>query len=259
MSRGTPAVLLDDVWLSRRDGLVLEGVSLALDEGRFAALIGPNGAGKTTCLRLLLGLLKPTRGVVEVFGRPPGKQDRPVGYVPQRVRIPEGFPLTVLEMVLMGRYGRIGLGRRPRREDRLAAEAALDQVGLSDVAGRRYQHLSGGQQQRALIARALAGDPLLLLLDEPTAGLDAAARARFYTLVCELQHARGLTLLVASHDLEDVAIHADVLFLLDRSLRAAGSPAEVLESPELDRAFAFPVPHSHGNQGGHAPDTEDGA
>lgn len=234
---------------------MLESVSFELEQGRFAALIGPNGAGKTTCLRLLLGLLKPSRGSVEVFGRPAGRLDRPLGYVPQRVRIPQGFPLTVREMVLMGRYGLIGIGRRAGPDDYRAVDDALDKVGLSDMAGRRYQDLSGGQQQRALIARALVGEPLLLLLDEPTASLDAAARARFYTLVCDLQHERGLTLLVASHDLEDVALHADVLFLLDRTLRASGTPTEVLKSPELARAFAFPPPHTHGSQapGGDRP------
>ncbi len=247
MNTTSPAIRLDDVWLSRRGGLVLESVSFELEEGRFAALIGPNGAGKTTCLRLLLGLIKPSRGSVEVFGRPPGRLDRPLGYVPQRVRIPHGFPLTVREMVLMGRYGLIGIGRRAGSDDYRAVDAALDKVGLSDMAGRRYQDLSGGQQQRALIARALVGEPLLLLLDEPTASLDAAARARFYTLVCDLQHERGLTLLVASHDLEDVALHADVLFLLDGTLRASGPPTEVLDSPELARAFAFPPPHTHGS------------
>ena len=246
MTPPSPAIRLENVWLTRAETLVLEAVSFELEQGRFAALIGPNGAGKTTCLRLLLGLLRPTRGSVEVFGQRPGKQDRPLGYVPQRVRIPRGFPLTVREMVLMGRYGRIGVGRRAGAEDHKAVDAALDQVGLSDMVERRYQHLSGGQQQRALIARALVGDPLLLLLDEPTASLDAAARARFYTLVCDLQHERGLTLLVASHDLEDVALHADVLFLLDHTLRASGSPTEVLGSPELARAFAFPAPHEHG-------------
>ena len=163
--------------------------------------------------------------------------------------------MTVREMVLMGRYGLIGIGRRAGPDDYRAVDDALDKVGLSDMAGRRYQDLSGGQQQRALIARALVGEPLLLLLDEPTASLDAAARARFYTLVCDLQHERGLTLLVASHDLEDVALHADVLFLLDGTLRASGPPTEVLDSPELARAFAFPPRHTHGNEapGGDQP------
>jgi ABC-type Mn2+/Zn2+ transport system ATPase subunit len=118
-------------------------------------------------------------------------------------------------------------------------------VGMSDLAGRRFSDLSGGQQQRALIARALAGEPHLLLLDEPTAGLDPAARARFYALVCDLQHGQGLTVLCASHDLEVVAEHVDRLVLLDRAVRADGPPREVLTSPALGRAYAFPDPHDH--------------
>jgi len=240
------AVELDGVDFSYDGAPVLEAVSLRVPAGHFTALIGPNGAGKSTCLRLMLGLLRPDAGTVRVFGRPPGDSGEPVGYVPQRVRIPAGFPLTTLDVVLMGRYGRLGLVRRPGAEDRARAREALGQVDLEHAADRPFRDLSGGQQQRGLIARALAGEPRLLLLDEPTAGLDPAARARFYTLVCDLQRARGLTLLCASHDVDLVAEHADALILLDRKIRAAGAPARVLESSALARSYAFPDPHAHG-------------
>ncbi|HVQ24967.1 MAG TPA: metal ABC transporter ATP-binding protein, partial [Planctomycetota bacterium] len=233
-------------WFSYdHDAPALEGASFAVAPGSFAALIGPNGAGKSTLLRLLLGLLRPARGTLEIFGAPPGGRAAPIGYVPQRVKLPAGFPLTVAEVALMGRYGRLGLLRRPAAADRALALHALEQVGLADQARRRFSDLSGGQQQRALIARALAGEPNLLLLDEPTAGLDPAARARFYALVCDLQHGQGLTVLCASHDLEIVSEHVDRLILLDRAVRADGSPGDVLASAALTRAYAFPVGHEH--------------
>jgi ABC-type Mn2+/Zn2+ transport system ATPase subunit len=245
-------VLCRDVWFSYdQHPPALEGATFAVTPGSFTALIGPNGAGKSTLLRILLGLLKPDRGAVEIFGAPAGGHGggavgaRPIGYVPQRVKLPAGFPLTVAEVILMGRYGRLGLFRRPGSADRARAAEALAQVGMTELAQRRFSDLSGGQQQRALIARALAGEPHLLLLDEPTAGLDPAARARFYALVCDLQHGQGLTVLCASHDLEVVSGHVDRLVLLDRAVRADGPPREVLASAALGRAYAFPVDHEH--------------
>lgn len=239
-------MIVRDVWFAYDRAPALEGATFRVAPGSFTALIGPNGAGKSTLLRILLGLLRPDRGEVRIFGAPAGDRSRPIGYVPQRVKLPAGFPLTVIEVVLMGRYGRLGPLRRPGAADRAIAAAALAQVGVSELARRRFSDLSGGQQQRALIARALAGEPRLLLLDEPTAGLDPAARARFYALVCDLQHGHGLTVLSASHDLEVVSEHVDRLVLLDRSVRADGPPAEVLASAALGRAYAFPAPHAHG-------------
>lgn len=252
-----PAVLLDGVSASYEGHPALENVSFRVSEGRFAALIGPNGAGKSTCLRLLLGLVQPTRGRVEVFGHRPLTGDRDgVGYVPQSVTIPRGLPISALDIVLMGRTAAIGPGRRPSRSDRELARTALDQVGLTDVAARRFQDLSGGQQQRVLIARALCSQPRLLLMDEPTAGLDSAARARFYALVCDLQHARGLTLLCATHDLDIVGEHADSIILLDRTVRAQGAPEEVMAGRRLEEAYHFPAHHHHSSE---RPRTEDGS
>jgi ABC-type Mn2+/Zn2+ transport system ATPase subunit len=238
-------VELDGVSFSYNGAPALVDVSLDVPRGSFTALIGPNGAGKSTVLRLLLGLLRPQRGEVRVLGERPGKSGLSIGYVPQRIRLPSGFPLSVHEVVLMGRYGRIGLGRRPGREDHAKADVALERAGLAHLGKRRFGDLSGGQQQRVLIARSLAGEPRLLLLDEPTAGLDPAAQARFYTLVCDLQKGSDLTLLCASHDLGVVSAHADRVILLDRSVRALGSPAQVLGSQAIDRTYGFPPPHDH--------------
>lgn len=227
------------------DRAALSDVSFTVPRGAFAALIGPNGAGKSTLLRVLLGLQRPSAGTVEVFGQAPGRGREIIGYVPQRVVIPRGFPISVFDVVLMGRYGPLGPGRRPRAEDRARAREALEQVQMADAAGRRFQDLSGGQQQRVLIARALACSPRLLLLDEPTAGLDSGARARFYALVCDLQHARGLTLLCATHDLDVVGDHADALILLDGTVQIQGAPDQVLSSRAVHRAYPLPEGHVH--------------
>jgi len=248
----TAAVAFADVWFSYDGTNTLEGVSFDTRPGRFAALIGPNGAGKTTALRLLLGSMRPTRGRVRLFGAPPGNQDEVIGYIPQRITVPRGFPLTVREVVLMGRYGRIGLGRRPRPRDHEVALQALERVGLRHLGNSPFGTLSGGQQQRVLIARALAGEPHLLLLDEPTAGLDPAARSDFYNLCCTLQRESPLTLLAASHDIEAVAHHADLVILINHTVLAAGSPHDVLHSPVLQDAYRFPERHHephHAHQG----------
>jgi ABC-type Mn2+/Zn2+ transport system ATPase subunit len=239
----TAAVSFEDVWFSYNGANTLEGASFEIQRGRFAALIGPNGAGKTTALRLLLGIMPPARGHVRLFGARPGQQREVVGYIPQRVTAPRGFPLSVHEVVLMGRYGRIGLGRRPRGEDHEAARQALARVGLGHLGTSMFGALSGGQQQRILIARALAGDPHLLLLDEPTAGLDPAARADFYNLCCTLQREARLTLLVASHDIDAVAQHADYVVLVNHTVLITGSPHDVLHSPLLQDAYRFPERH----------------
>jgi ABC-type Mn2+/Zn2+ transport system ATPase subunit len=249
------AVSFEGVWFSYGGQSTLEGVTFNVGQGRFAALIGPNGAGKTTALRLLLGIMRPARGRVRLFGALPGRQAETVGYIPQRVSVPRGFPLTVDEVVMMGRYARIGLGRRPRPPDRDAARGALERVGLGHLGTSPFGALSGGQQQRVLIARALAGDPHLLLLDEPTAGLDPAARSDFYNLCCTLQRERTLTLLAASHDIEAVAHHADLVILINHVVLAVGAPHDVLHSPLLQEAYRFPERHHepHDAHSGAAP------
>ncbi len=242
---GAQAIEVEDLWYAYGARRALEGVSLTVPAGSFAAMIGPNGAGKSTFLRLLLGILKPDRGRIAILGRPPGRQRQPIGYVPQGIHLPRGFPISVEDLVVMGRYGNLGLVRRPSRKDRARAADALESVGMAAMRNRLFEDLSGGQQQRVLIARALVGDPCLLILDEPTAGLDPAARARFYSQVCDLQRARGLTLFCASHDVNDVAQHAQSLIVLDRSVRAAGPPNEVLRGPAVADVYHFPPPHVH--------------
>jgi ABC-type Mn2+/Zn2+ transport system ATPase subunit len=239
------AIVFDDVSFAYGRRRVLEAVEFIIPEGTFTALIGPNGAGKTTMLRLILGLRRPASGSIRVLGEAPGAPGNRIGYVPQTTGVPDRFPLSVLEVVLMGRYPGVGFGRRPGPADTAASRKALERVNLGDAASRRFGELSGGQQRRALIARALVSEPRLLLLDEPTAGLDPAAQARFYDLCCTLQRTEGITLLAASHDVEVVARHADTVLLVDGTVRAMGTPAEVLSSAQLDDVYDFPHGHQH--------------
>lgn len=175
---------------------VLEDASFHIHVGEFASLVGPNGAGKTTILRLLLGLLKPSSGTVRVFGKAPGAERDAVGYVPQAMAFDPAFPVAVAEVALMGRLR--GSTGTYQAEDRAAVERALEAAGVADLRDRPYPALSGGQRRRVLIARALAAEPRLLVLDEPTAGVDAASEERLYATLAALKG--RTTVLIVTHD-----------------------------------------------------------
>lgn len=211
-----------------RDGrLVLEDVSFTVRTGQFVGVVGPNGAGKTTLLRALLGLLPVARGRIEVLGRPPGAARGEIGYVPQRHVIAPGFPATVRDVVSMGRRGRLRAG------DRAAVERALARVDLADRADRPVGRLSGGEQRRVLLAQALCASSRLLVLDEPTIGLDLPAEQAFYALL------RGLdtTVLAVSHDLLALASVADELICINRTMHVHGNPDDVVHSHALREAY----------------------
>lgn len=192
------AVQLQNVSFSYGDRPVLEDVSLTIAQGEFLGVVGPNGGGKTTLLKIMLGLLRPARGKVRIFGQSPGTARRRVGYVPQLLHFAPEFPATVMDVVLMGRLAD-GMAPGPFREpDRLAARQALEQVDMAGMAGRHLEALSGGEKQRALIARALVCRPEMLLLDEPTVSLDALAERRLYELLSELNDT--LTIVLVTHD-----------------------------------------------------------
>ena len=214
----------------------LEGVSFTIEHGCLAGLVGPNGSGKSTLLKVVLGLLRPWQGQVFIYGHPGRPEPGRVGYTPQSELVDWAFPVTVAEVVLMGRYGRLGLIRRPTRHDREVAMAALERVHLADRAQRSIGQLSGGEQRRALIARALAQEADLLLLDEPLAGLDAAAQHDLLRLFEELRR-EGKTLFVATHDLSCVAADFDHAVLLNRRVVAFGRPAQVFTEENLSIAF----------------------
>jgi len=177
---------------------VFDGVDLAIQDREFVSVVGPNGGGKTTLLKLLLGLLRPDAGEVRVFGVPAPDARRRVGYMPQYAHYDPKFPVTVRDVVLMGRVERHAVGFYSR-QDRRAADEALAQVGLADLAERLFEALSGGQRQRVLLARALATEPDLLLLDEPTANVDAAVESKLFEILKELN--TRMTILIVSHDL----------------------------------------------------------
>jgi zinc/manganese transport system ATP-binding protein len=193
-----PLIKLQDISLGYDGRAVLERVSFAIERGEFLALLGPNGAGKTTLLRGVLGLIPVLAGRIEYgFDR----SISPPGYVPQGERLNPIFPLTALEVVLMGTYARLAPLHPVGRRQRQIAGICLEQVGLADLARRPFWELSGGQKQRVLIARALAVEPALLLLDEPTAGVDPDAAAAIMELIAQLNHDRGLTVVLVSHQL----------------------------------------------------------
>lgn len=238
------------------EGLVaIEDVSFTVHRGEYVAILGPNGAGKSTLIKAILGLLRPTQGRVHVFGKPPWelsfRERRRIGYVSQVEELDLGFPITVYDVVLMGRYAHLGLFRRPRAQDHEAAHRALELVGIEDLADRKIGQLSGGQRQRTLIARALAGEPELLVLDEPTTSLDVQMAEGLYRLVTELRRRLGLTVIVVSHDVGVVAEQVDTIACLAGRLVAHGRPGEALTEAALEcmygrEAVLFghgPVPH----------------
>lgn len=193
------AITVKDLWFSYDGSLVLENVNLSVPVGDFACVVGPNGGGKTTLLKLMLGLLNPARGDVSLFGRPPREARPRVGYMPQHSLLDPQFPATVLDVALMGRLGHGRAFGRYSRKDKESAINALEQVGLADLRRKSFAHISGGQRQRLFIARALACEPDILLLDEPTANLDMAMESDLYELLRKLNE--RLTIVMVSHDL----------------------------------------------------------
>jgi zinc transport system ATP-binding protein len=211
--------------------VVIEDVDLAVGRGEFVALVGPNGSGKTTLLRLLLGALSPIRGEVRLFGVSPGDvADRwRIGYVPQRPSLAPDVPATVREIVTAGRLARRGWLRRLSSVDAAAVDHALESVDLTDLADQPLATLSGGQQQRAFIARAFAGEPDLLVLDEPIAGVDAESQRRFRDSLLHLIEEHGAGVLLVSHELSAVANVIDRVIVLKQRVLFDGSPSRLIE------------------------------
>lgn len=218
---------------------VLDGVSLSVATGEFVCLCGPNGGGKTSFLKAVLGLLPLAGGTLRVLGEPPESARRAVGYLPQRKGFAPDFPATVVELLVAARTG--GWPFRVRSEEREAARAALGRVGGEKLLDRPLQGLSGGETQRAFLARALVSEPRLLLLDEPTAGVDAAGRSEFLEVLSEIAGREDLTAVLVTHNLGAVRRLADRVAYLDGRLRRFGPPAEVLTGgADEQRAFAGP-------------------
>ena len=220
--------------------VVLRNIQFGLDAGEFVGLVGPNGAGKTTLLRGLLGLIKPKSGERRI--NPPETGAGVVfGYVPQEKAVDPFFPLSVLDVVLMGRYRLLGPGRRPAAPDKEAALACLDHVQLLQLAGASFQELSGGQKQRVLLARALATEPHVLILDEPTSAMDLAAEKGLMAVIQERHEAQGLTVVLAAHDLNLVGRFASQIGIVAGGRVLSGPPQELLEARQLREVYGVDV------------------
>jgi zinc transport system ATP-binding protein len=250
---GEPSALVfRDIWVKRGGKYVLREIGFAVPSGSVFGLIGPNGGGKTTLLKVALNLLPPARGEVLVFGKPWHEHPAPgpsIGYTPQHHHHLPQFPVSVRQVVQMGRYGKVGLCRPLRQRDKNLVEHCLELVGMLPFAKRPIDELSGGQKQRVFIARALAADPQLLILDEPTAGVDTAARDQFYELIRDLQQRLALTVILATHDIGMVLKYCDLVACLNETLTVheTGNRAALLRRLQTiyDNSHVLFV-HEHG-------------
>jgi manganese/zinc/iron transport system ATP- binding protein len=215
---------------------VLWDIYFEIPRGMLVGIIGPNGAGKSTLLKALLGMAKPLSGKMECFGNPLKKSKKRIAYVPQRSSVDWDFPITAFELVLMGRYGKLGLFARPKKADREAAKKALELVGMHAYADRQISQLSGGQQQRLFLARALLQDADLYLMDEPFAAVDMATEKAIIALMDEWRK-MGKTLLVVHHDLNTVDAYFDWVLMLNTCLIACGPVSEVFHADSILRTF----------------------
>lgn len=236
---GSALVRFDDVGLGYGGTTVIEKLSFAVARGDFLGIVGPNGAGKSTILKAMLGILRPARGGVVYEAEV--HRDLRFGYVPQRHTLDHIYPLTVRAIVRMARYARAGLVRRPGADDDLAVTHALEAIDIVDLAERRFAELSGGQRQRALIARALATGANFLVLDEPTDGMDLPSQEAILTLAARLHREEGLTVILVSHLLNEVAAFADRLAMLESGRFLHGPTSEVLTAGRLSDLYGVPV------------------
>ncbi len=231
-----PPLELHDLTVAYHKKPVLYGIDAVVPPGKLVGVIGPNGAGKSTLIKAVMGLLPHAAGWVKVFGKPYRDNCRRVGYVPQRESVDWDFPVNVMDVVLMGRFGRLRLAQRPGRRDREIARDCLDKMKMLPFADRQIGNLSGGQQQRVFLARALAQESDLYLMDEPFAGVDAATEAAIVEILREL-NARGKTLLVVHHDLATAREYFDMLLLLNMRLVAFGDTRDVFTRGILQATY----------------------
>lgn len=230
-------VKLDNVWVDYHGLVVLEGINLSISQHDFLGIIGPNGGGKTTLLRVILGLVNPVRGRVTVFGQTAEKVRKFIGYVPQHSQFDFNFPISAWEVVLMGRYRHTGFFNRYQDMDKDITREVLNSVGMFEHKDRQIGKLSRGQQQRVLLARALVGEPKLLILDEPTASVDVKMQTGFYELLGKLKEKMAIVLV--SHDIGAVSIYVDKIACLNRKLFYHDS--KEIKAEELIEIYQCPV------------------
>ncbi|KPL76475.1 manganese ABC transporter ATP-binding protein [Bellilinea caldifistulae] len=232
---GKPILRLQNVTVQYESGRALDDITFELRRGERLAVLGPNGAGKSTLFKVIAGVLRPTNGVVEVAGSEPDGHIC-IAYVPQRSQVDWNFPLRVSDVVMMGRVGKIGLLRRPTAADRQIVKRALETVGMQELANRQIGQLSGGQQQRMFIARALAQEAELMLMDEPFTGLDLPAQEELFRILDALR-GQGVTVMVALHDLQTAAERFDRVMLLNRRLIGLGTAEQIFTPEHLLTAY----------------------
>jgi len=231
-----PPLEIHDMTVAYHRKPVLWDIDLIVPEGKLVAIVGPNGAGKSTLIKAALGLLPIASGKIEIYGKPYEQQRHLVGYVPQRETVDWDFPVSALDVVTMGTYGRLGWFRRPGQKEKAIANECLAQVDMEAFADRQIRQLSGGQQQRVFLARALAQDAQIYFMDEPFAGVDAATEQAIVGLLQELR-SRGKTVIVVHHELQTVRDYFDHVILLNMRLIAAGPVAEVFTTQNLQTTY----------------------
>ncbi|MGP0225080.1 metal ABC transporter ATP-binding protein [Paenarthrobacter sp. NCHU4564] len=238
----SPAIAVQEVTVHYGEVLALDSASFTLDHSRICGLVGMNGSGKSTLFKTIMGMVKPDSGRVLINGHTPARirREAGIGYVPQSEDVDWAFPLSVRDVVMMGRYGHLGFTRRPRKADRDAVEHALERVELADFADRQIGQLSGGQKKRAFVARGIAQGATMMLLDEPFAGVDKRSEATITRLLRELA-TDGATILVSTHDLHALPQLCDEAVLLMRKVLMHGSPDVVLQPENLAMAFGLDV------------------
>jgi ABC-type Mn2+/Zn2+ transport system ATPase subunit len=215
-------------------------VTVSIPSGHHVAVVGPNGAGKSTLFKLLVGLVKPTSGKVQIHARPVGCDLGCVAYVPQREEVDLRFPITVREVIMMGRYMHYGLLRKPSKIDRDAVQSALEQLGIENLAKASLNEISGGQLQRVFLARAIAQDPHILLMDEPFNGVDVSTQEATFQILTSLR-AKNVTVMVSTHDLNMAASKFETILLINHKVVAFGSPQVVMSRNNLSEAFGSQI------------------
>jgi manganese/iron transport system ATP-binding protein len=230
-----PILHAEDLGVRYESGVALENATFELNLGERLAVVGPNGAGKSTLLKVIAGVLKPTEGNVQIYGHEPGGHIC-IAYVPQRNHVDWSFPVTVADVVMMGRVGQMGLLRNPRAGDWELVNQALEVVSMTHLAKRQISQLSGGQQQRMFIARALAQEAELMLMDEPLTGLDINSQEQVFGILDKLKR-QNVTVLVSLHDLKVAANSFDRVMLLNHQMLAIGTPDDVLIPENLITAY----------------------
>jgi manganese/zinc/iron transport system ATP- binding protein len=231
-----PALEIHDLTVAYYKKPVLWGIDLSVPSGKLVGIVGPNGAGKSTLIKAAMGMLPISSGWVKAFGQPIRKNLTRIGYVPQRESVDWDFPVSVMDVVLMGRYGRLGLVKRPTKHDRDIVRQCLEKVKMLPYANRQISNLSGGQQQRVFLARALAQESDLYFMDEPFAGVDAATESAIIALLHELKE-KGKTLLVVHHDLPTARNYFDMLLLLNMRIVAFGPTDQVFNYELLQATY----------------------